>query len=281
MKLKSLSFVALVAAALTCSAAAYGQEPPPGKPMGFHRGGAMEFGRFEMGLSGKTVTGAPYSAQIVSQRSETLSDGTHITQQDSGAVYRDSAGRVRQEMSMSALRSFTGSAQSPRAVFITDPVAGYHYVLHADSKAVERMPLPSPESVAGRKAKSDAMAGGRGPRQARAGVNVSTESLGTQTIEGIVAEGTRITKTFAPGSVGNDKAIQIVTERWYSQDLQTVVLLKRSDPWMGDSTVRLTNITRTEPAAAMFAVPSEYAVKDRPAPPAMGPRGGAGSQPKD
>lgn len=273
MRLRSINLFCFTAVALAFSVAAYAQEPPSGTPMGFHHGGAMEFDRFEMGLSGKTVAGAPYSAQIVSQRSQTLSDGTHVAQQSSGAVYRDSAGRVRKEMSMAALGSLTGSAQSPRGVFITDPVARYHYVLHADSKSAERIPMPASSGEGGRKAQSAAMEGGHS-RQSRAGVQVSTESLGTQMIEGVSAEGTRTTKTFAVGSIGNDKAVQVVTERWYSTDLQTVVLLKRTDPWMGDSTVRLTNITRTEPAASLFAVPSEYAVTDRPAPPAFGPRGG-------
>jgi hypothetical protein len=279
MKLRSIHFALAATAALACSTVAYGQAPPPGPPGRFHHGGAMEFCRFEMGLSGKTVTGAPYSAQIVSQRSQTLSDGTHVAQQSSGAVYRDSAGRVRQEMSLPALGSLTGSAQSPRAVFITDPVAGYHYVLHAESNAAERMPLPAAGSkAAGRKFGDAPAAGERPPRN---GVQVTRESLGTQAIEGVVAEGTRITKTFAVGAIGNDKPIQIVTERWYSADLQTVVLLKRSDPWWGDSTVRLTNINRAEPAAALFAVPAQFAVKDLPAPPAFGPRGGVAPPPKD
>jgi hypothetical protein len=228
----------------------------------------MEFGRFEMGLMGKTVAGAPYSAQIVTQRSQTLSNGTHLTQQSSGAVYRDSAGRVRRETSMSALGSLTGSAQAPRAVFISDPVVGYHYVLHLDAKTADRMPLPAAGAVKDR--------AGRPPRE---GVQVVTESLGTQTIEGVVAEGTRITKTIPVGAIGNDKAIQIVTERWYSPDLQIYVLVKHSDPWMGDSSMRLTNITRTEPAASLFAVPPDYAVNDRPAPPFFGPRGPKASGP--
>jgi len=257
----------LAAAALVCSGAAYGQAPPPAGPPGpggRHRGaGAMEFGRFEMGLMGKTVTGAPYSAQIVSQRSQTLGDGTHVTQQSTGAVYRDSAGRVRHEMSMPALGSLTGSKQAPRVVFISDPVAGYHYVLHADTKTVDRIPAPPADASKDRAA-----------RPPRDGEQVAKESLGTQVIEGVNAEGTRITRTILAGTIGNDKAIQIVTERWYSPDLQTVVLVKHSDPWWGESTLRLTNITRTEPAAAMFALPSDYAVNDRPAPPAFGPRGG-------
>jgi len=254
------------AAALACSVAAYGQGMPPGPR---HGGGSMEFGWIEMGLLGKTVTGVPYSAQIVSQRSQSLSDGTHVTQQSTGAVYRDSAGRVRREMSLPALGSLTGSSQSPRAVFISDPVAGYHYVVHPDKKSVDRMPMPPANATRERPGRW-----GRGQEQ------VTNEALGTQTIAGVTAEGTRITRTIPVGAIGNDKAVQIVTERWFSTELQTVVLVKHSDPWMGESTVRLTNITRTEPAGSLFAVPSDYTVNDRPAPPAFGPRGG-GAAPRD
>ncbi len=274
MKQGSMRWGWLAAAVLVSIGTAFGQAPPPPGgpgPGGWHRGaGEMEFGHFEMGLMGKTVTGAPYSAQIVSQHSQTLGDGTHVTQQSAGAVYRDSAGRVRHEMSMPALGSLTGSAQAPRAVFISDPVAGYHYVVHLDTKTVDRMPVPAAGA-----AKEHA---GRPPRD---GSQVATESLGTQMIEGVNAEGTRITRTIPAGAVGNDKVIKTVTERWYSPELQTVVLLKHSDPWMGESTLRLTNISRNEPAASLFAVPSEYAVRDRPAPPAFGVREGAAAGPKD
>jgi len=272
MKLRSMNWIWLAAAALLFSGAASAQAPPQGPPGpgGRHRWGeAMEFGRFEMGLMGKTVTGAPYSAQIVTQRSQTLGDGTHVTQQSTSAVYRDSAGRVRQDVSIS-LASLTGSPQQRRAVFISDPVGGFQYVVHADTKSVVRMPLPSLDAVKQ-----------RGARPPRNGEQVATESLGTQTIEGVVADGTRITRTIQAGAIGNDKPIQVVTERWVSQDLQVVVLLKHSDPWWGESTVRLTNITRTEPAASQFVVPSDYALRDSPAPPAFGRRSGAAARPND
>jgi len=268
MKARSMHLIWLVAAALLGWGAAFGQAGPPPGPPGpgahHHRGWMMDFVRIEMGLMGRTVTGAPFSAHMVTQRSQTLSDGTHVTHQSTGAVYRDSAGRMRQEWSMTGLRWLTGPGQAAHALFISDPVAGYHYVVDEDSKTVSRMPLPSTDAVKQ-----------RGARPARHGEQVATESLGTQVIEGVNAEGTRITRTIAVGAEGNDKAIQIVTERWFSPDLQTVVLIKHSDPWMGESTMRLTNISRSEPAASLFAVPSDYAVRDRPAPPAFGRRGGA------
>ncbi len=76
-----------------------------------------------------------------------------------------------------------------------------------------------------------------------------TTSLGTQTIGGVTAEGTRYTRTIPAGQIGNVKPIVIVTERWYSADLQMVVMTKRSDPRSGDTVFQMTSIARTEPAA--------------------------------
>jgi hypothetical protein len=90
---------------------------------------------------------------------------------------------------------------------------------------------------------------------------VKKESLGTQTMNGVAAEGTRTTHTIAAGQIGNDKAIQIVFERWYSPDLQLVVKSTRTDPRFGTTTYSLTNVQRTEPAASLFTVPSDYTVK--------------------
>jgi len=40
--------------------------------------------------------------------------------------------------------------------------------------------------------------------------------------------------------------------------LQVVVLSKHTDPRMGDHLYRLTNISRAEPAKALFEVPADY-----------------------
>ena len=93
-----------------------------------------------------------------------------------------------------------------------------------------------------------------------------TESLGTQVIEGVKAEGTRITETIPAGSIGNDQLIQIVTERWNSPDLQMVVMSKRSDPRQGETTFRLTNNNRADPAATLFEVPADYTLEKAPTP---------------
>jgi hypothetical protein len=95
------------------------------------------------------------------------------------------------------------------------------------------------------------------------------EDLGKQTIEGVTAEGTRTTVTIPAGEIGNERAIEIVSERWYSPELQLVVMTRHSDPRTGESTYKLTNISRSEPAKALFEVPSDYTIKEGPQ---MGPK---------
>jgi hypothetical protein len=66
--------------------------------------------------------------------------------------------------------------------------------------------------------------------------------------------------TIAAGQWGNEQPIQIVTERWYSADLQTVVLSKHTDPRMGETVSRLANVSRSEPPSSLFEPPADYKV---------------------
>jgi hypothetical protein len=94
--------------------------------------------------------------------------------------------------------------------------------------------------------------------------NAKHEDLGTQTIEGVLAEGKRETITIPAGQIGNERAIDIVSESWYSQELHTMVLRKHSDPRSGESVYRITDIKRGEPDASLFQVPSSYKTKTEP-----------------
>jgi hypothetical protein len=93
-----------------------------------------------------------------------------------------------------------------------------------------------------------------------------TEKLEARSFDGVMAEGTRTTVTIPAGELGNEQPINIVDERWYSPELQVIVMTRHSDPRTGETTYRLTNISRAEPAAALFQVPSDYTVKDTTAP---------------
>ena len=89
-----------------------------------------------------------------------------------------------------------------------------------------------------------------------------TESLGKQMFDGVEAEGTRETTTIAAGEIGNELPINITFERWYSPELQVVVMSKHVDPRVGENTYRLTGINRGEPSRTLFEVPSDYTVKE-------------------
>ena len=91
--------------------------------------------------------------------------------------------------------------------------------------------------------------------------NEKKEDLGKQIVEGVEATGTRTTITIPAGEIGNERPIEIVSERWYSPELQLVVMTRHSDPRMGETTYKLTNINRTEPAKTLFEVPSDYTIK--------------------
>jgi hypothetical protein len=92
--------------------------------------------------------------------------------------------------------------------------------------------------------------------------NEVKEQLGKQFIEGVEAEGTRTTLTIPAGDIGNDRPIEIVTERWYSPELQLVVMSRHSDPRNGETTYKLTNINRADPPRSLFEVPPGFTVKE-------------------
>jgi hypothetical protein len=99
----------------------------------------------------------------------------------------------------------------------------------------------------------------------------TTEKLGRKEIEGVTTEGTRVTIAIPAGAIGNLAPIEIVSERWYSPELQTVVYSRRSDPRFGETTYRVTNIIRAEPSAELFQIPADYRV-EQPKPPSVGTR---------
>ena len=91
---------------------------------------------------------------------------------------------------------------------------------------------------------------------------VVKESLGRQLVEGVEADGSRSTLTIPAGEIGNERDIVVVSERWYSPDLQMVVMSKHSDPRFGETIYRLTNINRSEPAKSLFELPPGFTVSE-------------------
>ena len=87
-------------------------------------------------------------------------------------------------------------------------------------------------------------------------------ALGNRDFYGVRAEGTLSTYTIPANAVGNQQPIVVSEEIWRSPELKLVVYSKRSDPRYGDTIYRLENISRTEPSANLFAVPTDYKVSE-------------------
>ncbi len=258
---------------LVLASGTFAQPPGPGRGPGPGRFGGppdrpMMGGRFlgaEAGMPGRVVKNAPYSADIITETTQTLADGNHIRQSSTVRVYRDSEGRTRREQSLRSLNALAPNSNLPQMVFINDPVAGANSALNASEKTATRSTWTPRTGEPGQKGMMPRQAGQGPNRQFRGrgqNPNVKTESLGKQTIEGVVAEGTRTTMTIPAGEMGNEQPLQVVSETWYSPELQAVVLSKRTDPRSGEHTTRMTNLTRSEPSRSLFEVPSEYKLTD-------------------
>lgn len=293
---------------LASAVAIFSQQPPPDTVM-FERTPFMQepgtaprtpspgdetyfFISGEMSFDGKVVRGAPYSAQAVTESTQTLGDGNRIVNKSTASIYRDSEGRTRREQTLRSIGPFASTADAPQTIFINDPVAQMNYVLDARTHVARKMPafrfevkvpFPAEETkprtrVEGQTSPPDSMengnvyvmtappapGGGYRMEYHGGGERAKSESLGKQLVEGVEAEGTRTTVTIAAGQIGNERAIEIVNERWYSPELQTVVMTRASDPRFGETIYRLTNIDRSEPAKSLFEVPPEYTISSFP-----------------
>ena len=214
---------------------------------------------------GPVVSGAPYSAEEVFDHTQTLADGTHITQKTRvSKVFRDSQGRSRRERHL-----FSGAnGDDLTIVEIADPVSGFGYILDPYNHVAHRF---APAEGGGGQARyaehtpvvpapTEHVVTSAPPPTDRP--EVSTESLGSQIIEGVNAEGKKTTRTIPIGMMGNDRPLVNVTEFWFSPELRITVLTKNSDPRMGESVMQLRNIERSEPDPALFSVPPDYQVVD-------------------
>ena len=252
--MKKVLYTFLTSAFLVGTASAQMANLPPGGPHG-HEFGPAGFGR---GMHGKVVTGAPYTATATDTFTQTLANGTTIQRTTTATVARDSAGRTYEQQTINAGPL---AANGPVTVtFITDPVAGYAYVLNPNTKTAIRRALHTPSNSSSASSTSTSAATTRSQHAANA--NVVQADLGTQVMNGVNVTGKHSTHTIPAGTMGNSQAIVSTGEVWTSPDLHVVVSATRTDPRTGTSVYALTNIQQQEPAATLFQVPSDYTIQD-------------------
>jgi hypothetical protein len=266
--------VAFLLALLGLSAAALGQTQAAGSagavPAGFgvQRSGTRNLTYPTAMLRANQYARAtvPFSAEQVIESVLTVPGGTHITHsQTSMLIFRDSLGRTRIERMFGTV-SNPNAPKTPSLIQIRDPIAGAAYLLDPQGKVAHRVALPPSPEVPAPARPANAPAQNQphvvsSTRVMSNGAESKTEYLGNQVLEGVEVEGQRDTNTVPAGSRGNDQPITAVTETWTSRDLGgTIVLLKRTDPRMGETTQKLINVRLTEQALSLFQPPPDYTV---------------------
>jgi hypothetical protein len=228
----------------------------------------------------RPVAGAPYYGEEVSEHEQTLADGTHISRTtERQKTWRDSQGRTRTERPI-AFIARPSAPEPPTVVQIVDPVAGYMYTLDTERQVVHRVAAPPPPGGP-QSANPPRLANRAGVRTATAASGVlagtlpavereaglqrpqsNTEALGSKTIEGVVAVGTRRTRVYPAGSEGNDTPFSVISETWWSSELQLTLLSTTNDPRSGVTTRRIVNLNTEEPDPALFTLPADYTIVD-------------------
>ncbi len=197
-------------------------------------------------------------------------------------ICRDSSGRVRIEtpVPIPAARLAQPDAHPPVLIQITDPVAGYEYALDTVSGVAHRWKVDvreSPPAVPRSDppgflrvplAEHDALVP-IGPGTASVDLNTprhplprekaAFEALGRQEVGGVLVEGVRWTTRVAGD--GNGGEAFMTTEIWTDPTLRLAVITKLTTP-TNETTKRLENLTRVEPAPGLFVIPSGYSLRD-------------------
>lgn len=198
---------------------------------------------------GVIVQGAPFSAVAIKETTQILSDGRRFVRRMTASIYRDSAGRTRHEWGND--KKTVGAVPVP---MIYDAVTGATYFLNTVNHQASLLP-PGKGAVLGQ---PKVITPQSPPENITQVLGEIIEPLGTKNIEGVVAEGVRVTTTIRGTEVSGQPSGKVIYERWYSQELRRSILIKIIDPRFGEATYQLTKIDRSEPARELFVIPADY-----------------------
>lgn len=219
-------------------------------------------------------TNAPYSGTVKTTFVQKLPDGNSIHGVLISHEARDSAGRTMSQTVQGCSFGEDGQRHERLMTRVDDPIAKTManwktgeageqkrvWITHLD------VPQPTtkltPEELALLADRQKAFEAGMAYFQK----GYKSEDLGTKQINGIAAQGSRLTRTIPAGEEGNDKPITVVTETWRSADLAMTLYAAQDDPRRGRITMEFQDLEMGEPDPALFAPPSGYKVIENPAP---------------
>lgn len=183
-------------------------------------------------------SGAPYAADEIQEKSKSDPAGAPVTERFlAHVIFRDSHGRTRIETPV--------SHSTLRVAEIEDSVAGFKIVLDPQARVAHRLRVPHSNTY-------PISSNGLSSRPVG-----SDEALGTRSIEGFTAVGTRSTVQLKSGLS--------TIERWRIPELNVLVLVQTRLPRTGLLTTRLEHIHRDEPASYLFLIPGGYKIVDETA----------------
>lgn len=200
---------------------------------------------------------SPFTATLQTEWVRALANGGTITVVNQRRIARDSSGRVYQERWLLVPKGGKQESQMS-AIQISDPnrhllftcmmLDGQH-ICHKTFYAASTSTLVKFEGPP------------TGPLPNDAGDAVH-EELGKQQIAGMETVGTRDSTTYNPGVFGNDTAVTVEREYWFSPQLGVNLLSKRSDPRFGSQTFTITEVSISEAEAQLFDLPKGFTVVD-------------------
>lgn len=241
----TLSMAALTATAQT--------KPPVCSPSGDSRSPLMV----------RSFSGCPFSAKVEITHTQTLGDGSHIVTEAKALIARDSTGRVRYESTTIKDTDQEASGQLT-LIEIYDPMAGFSYFILPFRNAAWRtrlnVPAPTVDDLPRRFSTNDAVVSSTAtdPRE-----KFVVEDLGSRQMLGVLATGTKSTRTIPAGVEGNDRELTVTNESWISTKLGFILLRETSDPRSKDIEMRVTSLQQSEPDPTLFQVPVGYTIIDQ------------------
>jgi hypothetical protein len=200
------------------------------------------------GVSIPDVAGKPFSATVVLEFERIWPDGSSEIRRTINLIARDSQGRTHNETRRLMPEYFHGSPEL-MSVRLFDPLTRIRMVYDPALRIARQQMVPKKPGTT-----------------APPNPSVRIEDLGTTTLNGLQAKGTRRTSTIPYYESETGDPAEIEDETWYSDDLHLNLLVRHSDSRIGVQTLGVSNLKREEPPASMFQVPKGYKVLDAPSP---------------
>jgi hypothetical protein len=215
--------------------------------------------------------GAPFSATVKWTFDLQLADGNAIHAVKWTRLARDSAGRTRFENPMGCDRGVDGQLHARTDVTLYDPATktttvwtvGFTSekvanVSHQPVRVARPAPTAEEQAEVAERQREAVERQKLGMAEFPANVVQQTIHLGTATIGGLSADGTRLVNTIPAGSEGNEQTIEYITEYWMSKDLRMTVRWVTDSPMGGRSAFELQDVSLQEPDPSLFQIPAGY-----------------------